>query len=47
LDDWKLKIESLLLDDVRRNELGNQARRDVEGYTWVERGRKIVERFLV
>jgi len=43
--DWKIAIESLLGDHVRRDALGNQARRDVEGYTWVERGRKIVEGF--
>jgi len=46
LDDWKAKIESLLLDDARRTALGNQARRDVEGYTWVERARKILEGFV-
>ena len=43
LDDWKLKIESLLSDDAQRTALGKQARRDVQGYTWLERGRKILE----
>jgi hypothetical protein len=46
LDDWKAKIESLLLDDALRTTLGNQARRDAEGYTWLERGKKIVEGFV-
>jgi len=46
LDDWKAKIKSLLLDAERRTALGIQARRDVEGYTWIERGRKIVEGFV-
>ncbi len=43
LDDWKLKIELLLSDDAQRTALGQQARRDVQGYTWLERGRKILE----
>jgi glycosyltransferase involved in cell wall biosynthesis len=45
LENWRLEIEKLLLDDTRRLELGNQARRNVEGYTWLARGKKIVDRF--
>ena len=42
---WRLVIESLLKDDVRRVELGNQARHDVQGYTWVSRARRIMNNF--
>ena len=43
-DDWKLRIEKLLADETRRVELGNQARRDVDGYTWLARAEKITLR---
>jgi glycosyltransferase involved in cell wall biosynthesis len=43
VEDWKAKIESLLLDDARRNELGTQARKDVEGFTWVKRAENILK----
>ena len=42
---WKSAIESLLADEKRRIELGNQARRDVERYTWVERARRVLDGF--
>ena len=42
---WRLAIEGLLNDDARRNELGNQARQDVQGYTWVARAQHIMNRF--
>src|SRR5215213_1652081 len=45
LGDWRLAIESLLGDDMRRAELGVQARRDAEGYTWVARARHIMNGF--
>ncbi len=37
IGDWKLRLV-VARTLARRIELGNQARRDVEGYTWVERG---------
>ena len=43
--DWKLEIEQLLVDEARRVELGNQARRDVESYTWVAREQRVLEAF--
>jgi glycosyltransferase involved in cell wall biosynthesis len=43
--DWRLGIESLLNDDARRIELGDQARRDVQGYTWVARAQRIMNTF--
>src|SRR5258706_1583151 len=46
VDDWKLEIEKLLADDVRRIELGNQAQHDVDGYTWLARAEKILDWFL-
>jgi glycosyltransferase involved in cell wall biosynthesis len=44
-ENWKFAIEKLLDNQARREELGNQARRDVEGYTWVARARKIMNNF--
>jgi glycosyltransferase involved in cell wall biosynthesis len=43
--DWKLEIESLLNNEARRVGLGVQARRDVEGYTWVARAQRIMNGF--
>jgi glycosyltransferase involved in cell wall biosynthesis len=43
--DWRVEIEGLLKDLARRRELENQARQDVQGYTWVARARKIMNRF--
>jgi glycosyltransferase involved in cell wall biosynthesis len=45
IGDWKLVIESLLKDDPRRTQLGEQARQDVQGYTWVARAQRIMNRF--
>jgi glycosyltransferase involved in cell wall biosynthesis len=42
---WRLVIESLLEDDARRMELGKQAQRDVQGYTWVSRAQRIMNGF--
>ena len=44
-ENWKLEIESLLADEPRRIEMGNQSRRDVEGYTWVARAKRIMNSF--
>ncbi len=43
--DWRLVIESLLDDDAHRTKLGDQARTDVQGYTWVARARRIMNGF--
>jgi glycosyltransferase involved in cell wall biosynthesis len=42
---WKIAIESLLADDPRRQMLANQARKDVERFTWVEREKRVMESF--
>lgn len=46
IGDWRLEIERLLEDEARRTQLGNQARRDVEGYTWLAREEKVLEGFM-
>jgi glycosyltransferase involved in cell wall biosynthesis len=43
--DWRLVIEALLDDEVRRARLGDQARLDVHGYTWVARAQRIMNGF--
>ena len=45
IGDWRLVVESLLDDDVHRTKLGNQARHDVQGYTWVARAQRIMDGF--
>ncbi|HKG54693.1 MAG TPA: glycosyltransferase, partial [Anaerolineales bacterium] len=45
MEEWRRKIESLLDNPPRRIELGNQARRVVEGYTWIARAQKIMNNF--
>jgi glycosyltransferase involved in cell wall biosynthesis len=42
--EWKAAIESLLGDELRRRELGSQARKDVDELTWVNREERIIER---
>ena len=44
---WRLEIERLLVDEERRRELGKQAQRDVEGYTWLARAERILDGFVV
>lgn len=44
--EWKAAIEALLADESRRHALGSQARRDVEGLTWVKREKRVLERFV-
>jgi glycosyltransferase involved in cell wall biosynthesis len=43
--DWRLVIEALLEDDAHRTGLGNRARHDVQGYTWVARAQRIMNGF--
>lgn len=40
---WKQTIESLLGDENRRAALAGEARRTVEGYTWLARARRALE----
>src|SRR5512139_61091 len=42
-DEWRTAVEALLTDPARRLALGNQARHDVQGYTWLERAKKIMQ----
>lgn len=42
---WRLAVEALLKDDTRRSKLGQQARQDVQGYTWVARAQRIMHKF--
>jgi glycosyltransferase involved in cell wall biosynthesis len=41
---WKAEIESLLADDMRRQALSAQARKDVARLTWVKREELVMER---
>jgi glycosyltransferase involved in cell wall biosynthesis len=43
--DWRLEIESLLGNEARRIGLGERARGDVQGYTWVARAQRIMNGF--
>lgn len=43
--DWRLVIEALLADEDRRNRLGRQAQKDVQGYTWIARAQRIMNGF--
>jgi glycosyltransferase involved in cell wall biosynthesis len=45
VSDWRLVIESLLDDEAHRTKLGNRARQDVQGYTWVARAQRIMNGF--
>jgi glycosyltransferase involved in cell wall biosynthesis len=40
---WKVEIEGLLADESRRLALGEQARQDVQSYTWVARAKRILK----
>lgn len=44
--EWRVEIEALLKDEKRRVELGNQARKDVEGYTWLAREERVLDGFM-
>lgn len=45
IEEWRMKIESLLADEPRRLALGAQARKDAERWTWVKRAERILESF--
>ena len=40
---WRNEIEALLLNESRRQELGQQACKDVEQYGWVQRENKVID----
>ncbi|HEX9332222.1 MAG TPA: glycosyltransferase family 4 protein [Anaerolineales bacterium] len=46
IKDWRIAIESLLADQARRTKLGNQARQDVQSYTWLARAERILNGFV-
>ena len=46
IGDWRLEIEKLLGDEERRAELGIQARRDVDKFSWLAREEMVLEGFL-
>lgn len=41
---WKVEIEKLLADETRRVKLGNQAKEDVQKFTWLARAEKIMQK---
>ena len=45
VNDWKLGIEKLLADELRKTELGKQAQEDVQKFTWLARAEKIFAGF--
>jgi glycosyltransferase involved in cell wall biosynthesis len=42
---WEKKLGELLADEKRRHAYGQCARRAVQQYSWIERGRKVLEAF--
>ncbi|MBX3036619.1 MAG: glycosyltransferase [Anaerolineales bacterium] len=44
IGNWKVEIEKLLADESLRGKLGNQARKDVENFSWVKREEKILNK---
>ncbi|MBL8099248.1 MAG: glycosyltransferase [Anaerolineales bacterium] len=44
IGNWKMEIEKLLADESLRVKLGNQARKDVERFSWVKREEKILNK---
>ena len=44
--DWRLEIEALIGNEMHRAELGQQARHDVEKFSWLARERKVLDGFL-
>ncbi|HSB00730.1 MAG TPA: glycosyltransferase family 4 protein [Anaerolineales bacterium] len=46
LPSWKSALESLLNDESKRTALSEQARHDVQGYTWRSRAERILNGFV-
>jgi glycosyltransferase involved in cell wall biosynthesis len=42
---WEYALGGLLADGQRRQALGNRARQAVQRYSWIERGRRVLESF--
>jgi glycosyltransferase involved in cell wall biosynthesis len=40
---WKDEVEALLLNESRRHELGQKARKDVEQFGWIQREDKVID----
>lgn len=45
-DAWKFAVETLLSDESKRSALGQQAKQDVQGYTWLARAERILNGFV-
>lgn len=45
VEKWKVEIENLLADESHRVKLGNQAKQDVERFTWLKRAEGILKGF--
>jgi glycosyltransferase involved in cell wall biosynthesis len=43
---WKSTVETLLNDESKRAALGEQAKQDVQGYTWLARAKRILNGFV-
>ena len=46
INSWKSALEGLLSNESRRITLGAQASRDVQGYTWLARAKRILNGFV-
>jgi glycosyltransferase involved in cell wall biosynthesis len=46
LEKWKAAIKLLFADEIRRQELASEARRDVEQFTWEKRERRVIDGFM-
>jgi glycosyltransferase involved in cell wall biosynthesis len=45
VEDWEATIGKFLDDETHGIKLGNQAQRDVQGYTWIARAKRIMNHF--
>jgi hypothetical protein len=45
IGDWRLKLETLLVDAEHRLAFGEQARKDVKKYSWLKREEMVLEGF--
>jgi glycosyltransferase involved in cell wall biosynthesis len=45
IGDWRLKLETLLVDEAHRLAFGEQARKDVKKYSWLKREEMVLEGF--
>ncbi|MBC7878088.1 MAG: glycosyltransferase [Anaerolineales bacterium] len=47
VESWRLELEKLLANESLRMKLGNQARKDVEQFSWVKREEMVMEEFKI